>query len=275
MLLKNYFYCKIYLQRRNVFAVEQKHLHYGHRERLRKQVSENGLEPMHEHQVLEYLLTFVIPQKDTNGIAHLLIEEFGGLAGVMEADVNALKRVKGVGDVVAHFLAEFRDFYYYYQKRRSQSIKVIKDLSTAKQYVLPLLTNLKKEEVYLIGIDGNNRIISTKQVATGSSNQANINTRLVMDSIVSQGLSNFIVAHNYPYGMAIPSPEDNKFTKAVTFGVAITNVHFLDHLIVGTDGVYSYYHSGLLADYKEEAKKVLNISVGLAQNSAVYGDGNE
>lgn len=255
--------------------MEQKHLHYGHRERLRKQVSESGLEPMHEHQVLEYLLTFVIPQKDTNGLAHLLIEEFGSLAGVMEADVTALKRVKGVGDVVAHFLAEFRDFYYYYQKHRSKTIKVIKDLSTAKQFVLPLLTNLKKEEVYLIGIDGNNKVISAKQVATGSSNQANINTRLVMDAIISQGLPNFIVAHNHPYGMAIPSAEDNKFTKAIAFGVAITNVHFLDHLIVGTDGVYSYHHSGMLDDYKREAGRVLNINVGLAQNSAVYGDDDE
>ena len=93
--------------------MEKNNLHSGHRDRLRKQVQTSGLDSLHEHQVLEYLLTFAIPLRDTNEIAHELINKFGSFAGVLDADVNSLKRVKGVGEVVANFLSEYKNFYFY------------------------------------------------------------------------------------------------------------------------------------------------------------------
>ena len=253
--------------------MEQKHLHYGHRERLRKQVQESGLESLHEHQVLEYLLTFVLPQKDTNELAHQLINKFGSFAGTLEADVNSLKQVKGVGEVVSHFLSEFRSFYIYYQKRRKKPIEVIKDMGSAKQFILPLLSNLNHEEVYMIGMDGNNKVVLSKRVSVGGINQANVTVRIMMDELYKHKVSNFIMAHNHPTGPSVPSAEDNKFTKALVFGLAVGNINFLDHLIVGTDGVFSYHHEGLLQSYKDEACAVLGISGSqIAQGGAKYGD---
>lgn len=252
--------------------MEQKHLHYGHRERLRNQVKENGLESLHEHQVLEYLLTFAIPLKDTNDIAHRLINKFGSFAGVLEADVDSLKQVKGVGDVVAHFLAEYRNFYYYYQKNRPKTSYVIKDLATAKKFFMPYLSGLDTEQVYLVGIDGNNKVTHIKCVSRGVENQAHVSVREVSDIVFGLGAPNFMIAHNHPSGPCVPSAEDNKFTKSLAFAMALNNINFMDHIIIGSDGVFSYHHSGLLQDYTKEAEQILDIrGTYIAQGKAKYG----
>ena len=82
----------------------EKHDHYGHRNRLRERVMREGLDHFQDYQVLEYVLSFVLPYKDTNPIAHKLINKFGSFKGVLEADVEEIKKVKGMGSVSAHFL---------------------------------------------------------------------------------------------------------------------------------------------------------------------------
>ncbi len=251
--------------------MEQKHLHYGHRERLRKQATENGLDSLHEHQVLEYLLTFTIPQKDTNDLAHALINKFGSFSAVLDADINSLKQVKGVGDVVAHFLAEYKQFALYYQRNRPNQTTYIRGFQTSKTFVLPLLSNVKKEELYLICIDGNNKVVSTRRLKSGTENQISVSIKEITDTLISLGITNFIIAHNHPDGPCVPSAEDNKFTKNLVFTMSSLNITLLDHLIVGVDDVYSYYGSGLLQEFRKEAARVLNVDAGsLAQNSAKY-----
>lgn len=253
--------------------MEKNNLHSGHRDRLRKQVQTSGLKSLHEHQVLEYLLTFAIPLRDTNEIAHELINKFGSFAGVLDADVNSLKRVKGVGEVVANFLSEYKNFYFYYQKHRAKTVSVVKDYNSAKRLVLPYLSNIPTEEVYVVGIDGNNKVNFTRKVSAGSENQALLNIRDVTDLLLTHGVVNFVVAHNHPSGPATPSAEDNKFTKALVFGMYLNNISLLDHIIVGVNDTYSYYHSGLLAEYEKEAERILNIpKPKIAQPRAKYGD---
>lgn len=253
--------------------MKKDNLHYGHRDRLRKQVQSGGLDSLHEHQVLEYLLTFAIPLRDTNEIAHELINKFGSFSNVLDADVKSLKQVKGVGEVVANFLAGYKSFYFYYQKHRAKTVNVVRDFNSAKRLILPYLSNIPTEEIYIVGLDGNNKVNFMRRVSVGSENQALLNIRDVTDLLLTHGITNFVIAHNHPDGPAVPSSEDNKFTKALVFAMYLNNVSMLDHLIVGTDDVYSYYHSGLLSDYQNEAEKVLGlIKPKVAQPRAKYGE---
>ena len=87
--------------------MEKTNPHTGHRKRLRQQALTNGIDSMHEHQVLELMLSYLLPQKDTNPIAHNLIEKFGGFSNVFEAEINSLQKVSGVGDCVASFIHHF------------------------------------------------------------------------------------------------------------------------------------------------------------------------
>ena len=189
--------------------------HSGHRKRLRDQVLKSGLDSLHEHQVLEYLLTFVLPQKDTNVIAHDLISKFGGFSKVLEADINELKKVKGVGEVVAHFLYNFRDFYFYYQRNRSSNKGKIRGFGDAKQFMMPYFAGNNNEALYAVAIDSKNKVIDVKLICEGVVDEASVNMRVLTQFLISSNATNFILAHNHPDGNCMASVADDKTTRAV------------------------------------------------------------
>ena len=96
-----------------IITIDNKNIHSGHRERLRNAAAKNGINSLEEHQVLELLLTYTIPQKDTNPLAHSLIEKFGSFKNVLDAKPEALLLVKGIGVKTAHFLSTIKQFFYY------------------------------------------------------------------------------------------------------------------------------------------------------------------
>ena len=92
-----------------------KHEHQGHRTRLRDRINKEGLDNFQDYQVLEYALTFAIPYKDTNVIAHRLINKFGSFSAVLEADKDELKMVEGMGEASAHFISNLLQIFHYYE----------------------------------------------------------------------------------------------------------------------------------------------------------------
>ena len=245
--------------------------HSGHRKRLRAQVVQSGLDSMHEHQVLEYMLSFLLPQKDTNVVAHALIEKFGSYSKVFEADINSLKEVKGVGEVVAHFLYSFRDFYYYYQKKREVKGMIVNNTESSIQCILPILTGKHVEEFYIVCIDPRNKVTTIDCMARGNEIQASIDVRKISKYLTDNNVYNFFIAHNHPDGDAIPSAEDDKLTKALMFSSRINGIKMCDHIIVGKDSVYSYYQDHKIESYREEADKMLGVqAIKVSQNYASY-----
>lgn len=247
-----------------------KNPHSGHRQRLRELVLQGGLESLHEHQVLEYLLTFVLPQKDTNVIAHDLIAKFGSFSKVLEANLNDLKSVKGVGNVVAHFLYNFRDFFYYYQKNNAKETSTIKTFEDAKNYVLPHLSNKLREELLLVCIDNKNKVIETKTLSKGTVNNTDVNMREITQTLINANAYNFIIAHNHPSGRCISSVEDDKFTKVAVMCSEINNIKLLDHIIVGNDGIYSYFQNHKLDEYRRNTKELVSCTPDIASRFAEY-----
>ena len=79
-------------------------IHDGHRQRLKDRFCKEGLDNFDEHQVLELLLFYCIPRMDTNPIAHALLQRFGSLSQVLEAPVEELEKVPGIGHNAAVFL---------------------------------------------------------------------------------------------------------------------------------------------------------------------------
>lgn len=245
--------------------------HKGHRNRIRDRVSKEGLDNFQDYQVLEYLLTFVIPYKDTNPLAHKLVNKFGSLAGVIEADEEDLKSVEGVGEVVAHFLANILKVFHFYEKNKVQNSAVITNPMLAYNYVKPFLKGKLIEEMYLICLNPNSKVNSVEKIAEGTSTEASIPIRLISDKMAKAKVSNIIVAHNHPKGKAIPSSDDNNFTQALVSSLTINGSHLLDHVIIGEeqDDYYSYRESGLIDQYKEEISKLVQFHK-VAQPMARY-----
>ena len=245
--------------------------HQGHRERLRDRVRKEGLKNFQDYQVLEYVLTFAIPYKDTNEIAHRLISRFGSFYGVLEADEEELAEVKGMGQASAHFVANLRNIFHYYEADRARIVSKVITPAGAYGYVKPFLINKLVEEMYVVCLTPKNKIVSMEKISEGTNNEANVSIRTIVEKMNKSKVSSIIVAHNHPKGKATPSANDNKFTRALTTTLAITGCHMLDHIIIGEGKreYYSYREHGLIDDYVKEAASLITAS-SVAQPCARY-----
>lgn len=253
------------------------HDHSGHRSRLRDRVSKEGLDNFQDYQVLEYALSFVIPYKDTNPLAHKLVNKFGSFSGVLEANEEDLKAISGLGEVSAHFLSNILKIYHFYEKNKvKNTITIVRPIETYN-YVKPFLKGKLVEEVYLICLTPNNKIISIEKITEGSSSEASLPIRIISDKMSRAKVSNIIVAHNHPKGSYMASEEDNQFTKALVTSLAINGCHLLDHIIIGEDDnkFFSYREKGLIDNYKQEAIKTYSLQHKVSQPMAKYEVDND
>ena len=230
----------------------KKNIHQGHRSRVRDRVRKEGLENFQEYQVLEYALSFVIPYKDTNPIAHELIDVFGSISGVLEADIDDLCKVKGISDVSAHFLTSIIKIYHFYEKSKVNKIGSIKSPMEAYEYVKKLFVGKTNEALYLISLSPNNKIVKTEKLIEGTVGQAKVAIRQITDMISRNKVNDVIVAHNHPNGLANPSDDDDKFTRAMVTSLAINDCHLMDHIIIGEKSFYSYRQEGVIDKYRED-----------------------
>ena len=233
-------------------------LHKGHRERLRNRVKKESLINFEDYQVLEYILTFVIPQKDTNPLAHRLINTFGSISKVLEANVEELKKVDGIGDVTAMFLNSYLGVMYHYEKDKSTKDIIIDTPKKASAYFNALLKHNKKEEVYLACLDKNFRLVYTTTLKTGDENKVSITPRNILDIVIRHNASNIIICHNHPNGSPNPSSEDIKFTHDLTLSLILGDIKLLDHIVIGKSGYFSFATSGKLSEYFDSLKELLD-----------------
>lgn len=249
-------------------VMENKNIHSGHRERLRARALETNLEGFEEHQILELLLGFVIPRKDTNPIAHNLIKEFGSLSGVLNAEVNDLTKVSGVSNYSASFLVLLKDVFRKYKQSQVKNIKTITNTREAIQICKSEIGDLAQENILILCIDNSNRVAYKKILATGFSNTTSISIRKIVDVVVKSNSSNIILSHNHPNGTQNPSPEDDDTTQKLVLTLGLSGINILDNIIVGNDGCYSYFVSGKLSKYYENIKdnKILTFN----QNKVKY-----
>jgi DNA repair protein RadC len=248
------------------------HEHNGHRERLRQRVRKESIDNFFDYQVLEYALTFVIPYKDTNVIAHKLIAKFGSFSGVLEASEEELATIDGMGNVSAHFLSNLLKIFHYYEQDRAKKVTTIMSPAQGREYVKQFLSGKLVEEMYVVCLSASSKVVAVEKIAEGTSGEANISIRKITDKLSKTNVSSAIVAHNHPKGTAEPSKSDDKFTKALVTSLAINGCHLVDHIIIGEENeFYSYKTSGLLDQYKEEISDLIDFK-GVAQPMPKYGD---
>lgn len=228
-------------------------IHNGHRTRLRNLVQQAGIDSLPEHQILEFLLTFIIPRKDTNPIAHNLIKTFGSLSGVLDATKDELAAVEGIGENSALFLSTFKDIFSRYCVSRNRPKIKIKNSNDLFNFIRPALENKTNEELYVFCVDDDNRLVSYECISKGSFSSSSVDMQMLLRILLKSKCTHFMLAHNHPSGNINPSLEDDRFTRATMFGTRINNFDFVEHIIVGKNGnFFSYYRSRMLDKFRDE-----------------------
>jgi len=218
----------------------------GHRARLRERLIKGGAEALADYEVLEYLLFAAIKQGDTKPIAKDLIKQFGSLAGVLNADPAALKRVKGVGETSAAALKSVA----LAARRMARSEVVQKPILGSWQSLLDYLAidmaHLTVERVRVLYLDTKNRLIDDHHVGDGSIDEASIHPREVIRRALDLGASALILVHNHPSGNPEPSRADIQITTRIAEAGRLLGVTVHDHVIVGREGHVSLRAKGLI-----------------------------
>ena len=212
----------------------EKHSHYGHRQRLKARYIDFGVENLSDHEILELLLFYAIPQKNTNDIAHALIDEFGSLQGVLSADVDSIKNVKGMGEHSAILIKLLSDVQRRIRLSDNKDLNKLDSLSKIGKYLMNYYEGVNEERVTALLFDNSMRLIDFVVISTGSLNSSSVDCRAIAEISLRKNAACVILAHNHPNGLAIPSSDDRLVTKSVDAALSVIGVHLIEHIIIGS-----------------------------------------
>ncbi len=221
----------------------EKNLHEGHRQRLKNRFLESGLDSFQPHNILELLLFYSIPRRDTNDIAHELIEKFGSLSAVFEANFEDLTQVNYITENSATLIKMIPAISRAYLKDKSSHINKADNIEFLEEYLISLFHGEKNEIVYIIFLNNGFDIIGYQKVHEGSVNSSLIDVRKVMDHIVKSNASMIIIAHNHPNGTAYPSMEDIETTGRLLSIFEPFNIPIVEHFVVNDFACYPIIHN--------------------------------
>lgn len=224
--------------------MENASIHKGHRERLKKRFLEEGLDNFSDIQVLELLLFYAIPLRDTNPLAHTLLERFGSLSQVLDASVEELKKVPGISDHSATLLSLVTQLARYYQVNCAQRIECLTSLDACGAYMVPYFFGRSNETVFLLCLDAKCKVLCCKEVGEGSVNSASISIRKIVETALAANATTVVLAHNHPSGVALPSEEDVQTTRRVAAALNVVEIHLADHIVVADGDYVSMAQSG-------------------------------
>ena len=219
-------------------------IHEGHRQRLKTRFREEGLDHFEEHEVLELLLYYTIPRKDTNPIAHELMNRFGSLSQVLEARPEELAKVPGMGDAAATFLSLITSVGRYYLVNRTIQETILPSIEKCGQYLVPFFHGRRNEMVYILCLDAKCKVLCCKEMGEGSVNSAGVPIRRIVEAALGANATSVILAHNHPSGFALPSGEDVQTTKRVALALDAVEIQLVDHIVVADDDFVSLAQSG-------------------------------
>ena len=191
-------------------------MHKGHRGRLKKKFIKYGADSLETHELLELLLYYGIPRKDTNELAHTLIKIFGSLPQVFDAPMSSLLKVTGVGESTASL------------------IRLVSKLS-----------RVYAEQNYRLNSKGPTNMVFCDVISQGSFGSTGFHIRDIIELALKFNATRAIIAHNHPSGIALPSREDVETTIELKNALKLIEVKLVDHIIVADNDYVSIADSEL------------------------------
>lgn len=227
-------------------------VHEGHRERMRSRFLQEGGDGLANHEMLEMLLYGTIPRGDTNEIAHQLLNEFGSLTNLIEADPREISRVEGVGMKSAVFLSLLHELVRRYEKEKREKKTELTSVFLSADYCRGLLAYRPMECFYAIYLDSRRKVLRADKLAEGSVNDVSISPRVVVEKALRYKATSVLLCHNHPSGTVKPSFEDIQLTAELKKLLEPLGVEVVDHIIIGDHQYFSFLQNDLMGKGQRE-----------------------
>lgn len=219
----------------------------GHRERLKKRYAEGGLGALAGYEFVELLLTYAIPRSDVKPIAKELLSTFGNFRGIIDAELEDLKNVRGMGDSSALFIKSLKDLLsFYHEEELFDTEKTLDTVSKLMKYFRARIGGKSVEILEMVCFDAQLRLIKngTIKLFEGSVNSANVDIRKIVETAIRRGASSIAIAHNHPSGNPAPSFDDINFTRKLSQACMPIELNLIEHIIVGKKTCFSFRRDG-------------------------------
>lgn len=220
-------------------------VHIGHRERMRERFQKKGLADFAPHEILELILYYCIPRRDTNVIGHALIKRFKSVNGVLHAPVKELQKVEGMGPGAAKFLKLLGELCRYACHEEDTVNDILYAETDYNRYLRNLFVGQKNELLYLLCLDAKCMVIDCFKIGEGSVNYINLPVRKIVDTAITANASSVVLAHNHPGGFAIPSGDDVQATANLGKILKAVDITLVDHMVFAQGDSISMAKSGM------------------------------
>ncbi|KAF1075436.1 DNA repair protein RadC [Halodesulfovibrio sp. MK-HDV] len=221
---------------------EKAHYH-GHRKRLREKLNKDE-QALADYEILELVLGTVILRSDTKPLAKELLNRFGTLRGVLDAQDEDLRQLKGFGDSLVSHWKLLRELFSRYMESGISEKKQLSSPAEVAEMARIRLGRKEKEEFWAAFLDNQNRLISWERISTGTVNTTMIYPRELMEQALQRKASSLVIVHNHPGGNLTPSSPDIEITRHIVQAGRILGIRLLDHLIITADTYYSLKDEG-------------------------------
>lgn len=218
----------------------------GHRGRLRDRLLNSGGDTLLDHELVEYLLSLVIPRRDTKPLAKQLIAQYGSLSALFTADAESLTRQAGMGETSAAAIKIVQAAALRMLSEPVRELPILASWQSLLDYLRADMAHLTIERVRVLYLNSKNMLIRDEIASEGSLDQAAIYTREIIRRSIDLGAAAIILVHNHPSGDSAPSRQDISMTREIAEAGKKLGIAVHDHVIVGKDGISSMRSAGLI-----------------------------
>lgn len=223
-------------------------LHQGHRSRLRERFVRGGLDSFADHEAVELLLTLCIPRRDVKPLAKALLARFGSLKGILDAPMDELSELDGMGTVTPVALRIIKETMLVYLRQRAEERPMLDSVDALIDLWRARLGELSHEVFEVAYLDHAYRLQKNgvERLEEGLANRASVYPQKVARAAVRRHAVYVVLAHNHPTGELEPSAQDLRLTEAIEAACNAVGVKVLDHIIATSDAATSFLDRGLI-----------------------------
>jgi len=222
--------------------------YHGHRQRLRDRFLKSGLMGFADYEVIELLLTLAIPRSDVKQPAKALILRFGSLRGILDAPIEELRAVSGIGSVTPIALQIIKAAATLYLQNSGERRDVLADPARLSEFWRMRIGALQNEVFEVAYLDAGCRLLrdGVERLEEGTIDRAAVYPRRVIEAALKRGAAAVVLAHNHTNANLTPSDHDKVLTRAIVLAAETVNLRVVDHLIVSAQDTFSFRKAGLL-----------------------------
>ncbi len=221
-------------------------VHVGHRQRMKQKFRIVEPSSFTDYELTELMLFQAIPRKDVKPLAKELLSKFGSISKMIKASEEEILQISGCTENIVISLKLIKEMMKRSLKQDIMHKNAISSWTMLLEYLTFTMGNLEIEEFHVLFLNKKNQLLADELMAKGTIDQTPVYPREIVKKALQWSASSVILVHNHPSGGSNPSTADIDITTEIVKACKAVNVTVHDHVIIGSQGHYSFKSNLLL-----------------------------